>query len=166
MDHISSEDIQAAKDFTSGKAKRLAGKQIGKKLASAIAAAIALKITKKILRSNQIGGRLKSQISKIRKSLKPMKGGLGGTLINLLKAQGLLGTAAKSSRALKDKCPTTWFHLRYKLKGCDMIYFLIEPFVAEYVARLSLLEKQPLEFAKVMAALVKEKNTQSIFFPE
>ncbi|WP_439510934.1 hypothetical protein [Marinimicrobium koreense] len=35
----------------------------------------------------------------------------------------------------------------------------------EYVDRLSLLERRPKEFAKVMAALVHEKQTRNIFFP-
>lgn len=46
-----------------------------------------------------------------------------------------------------------------------MAYFLIEDVVGEYVDRLSLLEQNPKEFAKVMEALIKSKETTKIFFP-
>ncbi|BFM10650.1 hypothetical protein R50072_08030 [Simiduia litorea] len=162
---ISSDEAQAAGDFLKGKTKRVIGKQIGKKVANAIAAAISVQIAKKIMAHESMTYHLKRRLAGIRKQIKPAKGGLGGALVTLLKAQGLLGLAAKSSRNLKDKCPTTWHTLRYKLRGCDMVYFLIEPLISEYVDRLSLLEKRPVEFLKVMQALIKEKQTVQIFFP-
>ena len=92
-------------------------------------------------------------------------GGLGGALVTLLKSHGLLGIAAKHSRELKQKCPKTWHTLRYKLQGCDMMYFLIQPLLSEYVDRLSLLEHQPTEFLRVMRALIEARHTRDVFYP-
>lgn len=92
-------------------------------------------------------------------------GGLGKTLYILLKAQGFLDLAANSSRRLKSQCPVAWDVLRNKLQGADMVYFLIRPMVQEYVDRLEILHKNPVEFTKMMASLIKEKRTKEIFYP-
>jgi len=47
-----------------------------------------------------------------------------------------------------------------------MVYFLIQPMVQEYVDRISLLEKNPVEFARVMKALIADKKTVHIFHPD
>ena len=94
-----------------------------------------------------------------------MGGGLGGSVLFLLQSQGLLGIAADSSRRLSQTNPEVWNILRFRLNGANMVYFLVEDLLQEYVDRLSLLERQPSEFAKVMKALLAAGNTKEIFFP-
>lgn len=165
INSIPPEDIERAVTALKDKGKRLVGKQIGKKLAVAISAAIATQIAKKIMSDPAMTFSLKRRLVRLKKAAKPMGGGLGKALLILLHGQGLLGIAAKSSRTLKEKCPTTWKTLRHKLHGADMAYFLIEGMMSEYVDRLSLLEKQPKEFFKVMEALIRERLTKKIFYP-
>ncbi|MDN3638775.1 cellulose-binding protein [Simiduia curdlanivorans] len=168
-DGVSEEHLKQANDFVSGKAQRFIGKQAGKKIArklvAAIALALATKITKQMLINADKDYQLRRQLTKIRAMGRQAGGSLGGALVTLLKSQGFLGTAAKHSRELKQKCPTTWHTLRYKLQGCDMVYFLVQPLLGEYVDRLSLLERQPVEFLKVMRALIESRNTREIFYP-
>lgn len=47
--------------------------------------------------------------------------------------------------------------------GADMVYFLVRPMVQEYVDRVSLLEKNPAEFVKVMRALAKTGDANKVF---
>ncbi len=37
--------------------------------------------------------------------------------------------------------------------------------IQEYVDRLSLLEKEPIKFAKLIEALIKERDSMDIFYP-
>lgn len=165
FDRIPPEDLDRAVTALKDKGKRVIGKQIGKKLTIAISAIIATQISKKIMSDPAMTFSLKRRLAHLKRAAKPMGGGLGKALVILLKAQGLIGTAAKSSRTLNEKCPTTWKKLRYKLHGADMVYFLIEGVVNEYVDRLSLLEKQPQEFFRVMEALIRDRLTKKIFYP-
>lgn len=165
INSIPPEEIEQAVSLLNNKGSRTIGKQVGKKLAAAISAAIATKISKKIMSDPAMTYSLKRRLARLKKAAKPMGGGLGKAVLILLQAQGLLGVAAKSSRTLRDKCPTTWKTLRYKLHGADMVYFLLEGMVSEYVDRLSLLEKQPDEFFKVMEALVRARITKKVFYP-
>jgi len=100
-----------------------------------------------------------------RKIARSAKGGLGGALVSLLKAQGFLGHAANASRQLHRDCPKTWNILRYDMQGADMVFVFVQPMIAEYVDRLSLLEKDPLKFAKVMEALIRDRETKKILLP-
>lgn len=159
------ETIKEAVNLLESPAQRLIGKQIGKKVSVAIAAIIASSITKKIMIYNNEIPQLKRRLVKLRKAGRKVKGGLGGALLKLLSAQGILDKAAKSSRELKQSNPRIWTVLRYEMNGANMIYFLIENIVQEYVDRLYLLETQPLEFAKLMEALIREKHTPKLFLP-
>lgn len=158
-------DVKSAATLLGSPAQRFVGKQIGKKFTVAMAAVIASTITKKILASNSEIPRLKRRLVRIRNAARKAKGGLGGTLLKLLGAQGILDHAAVSSRKLQSNNPRVWQILRYDLKGANMAFFLIENIVQEYLDRLSLLEKQPSEFAKVMEALIRERQTTKIFIP-
>jgi len=162
---ISREQLDQAASFLNSTAQRTLGKQIGKKLAPAMGAALASKITRNLIRNSAHAMQLKRQLVRYRKLGRPAKGGLGRFLLTLLKTQGLLNKAGESSRRLNQCCPRVWNTLRYQLNGANMVYFLIEGMVQEYVDRLSLLENNPKEFAKVMAALIRDKQTPQIFFP-
>ena len=165
IENTSQEDLSQAVKLLNDPAKRILGKQLGKKLAVATSYAIASMVTKKLIaQSAEVPG-IKRDLVKIRKAVKPLKGGLGGTLLTLLGTQGHLDRAAQASRRLQNNSPRLWNMLRFKLNGANMVYFLVENLLGEYVDRLSLLESNPKEFAKVMAALVKEKQTPAIFFP-
>lgn len=146
-------------------AQRLVAKQLGKKMAATLSLVIASAITKKILTQSADLRVLKKQLVNIRKSVRKVKGSLGGTMLALLNAQGYLNKAGKSSRSLQSVCPRIWNILRFKLNGANMVYFMVESMIHEYVERLALLERNPKEFAKVMKALIKAKKTRSIFFP-
>jgi len=126
---------------------------------------IAAKITKKILRSPQVNQSLRRKLSSLRKSVKKTNGGLVTALVVLLNANGFLGLAAAESRKLQIECPTLWKTLRYDLGGFDMMIFMVRDFVAEYLDRISLLEKSPQTFLQLMAALVEEGKTKEVFFP-
>ena len=162
---FSSDEARQALQFLRDKGTRLIGKTIGKKVAAALAAIIAAHITKKILHNSQDKKIIKRKLAGIRKEWKKANGGLGTTLMVLLKSQGLLGLSAKESRSLQADCPKLWSIMRYKMHGSDMIYFLFRGFIQEYIDRLSLLEKQPAEFAQVMRALIRDKKTTQIYFP-
>jgi hypothetical protein len=127
--------------------------------------AIASAITRKIMLGNPGLSLLRNRLVDIRKSARKMNGSLGSAMLTLLNARGYLNMAAESSRSLQRTNPRLWNILRYKLNGGNMIYFIVQSMVQEYVDRLTLLEQNPKEFAKVMLALIKAKNTQSIFFP-
>jgi hypothetical protein len=160
---ISSEHIDQAIQFISTKGQRFIGKQVGKKVTRAVAAIIAAKITKKIISGSS--NSIKRKISRLKKSFKPATGNMGTALIILLKTNGWLGVAAEESRKLQADSPALWKILRYKLGGFDMLMFLISGFVKEYVDRISILEKNPDVYFKLMVALVKSGRTQEIFFP-
>jgi len=165
IENTTQEDLSQAIRLINDPAQRFLGKQLGKKLAVALSYAIASTVTKKLIaQSAEIPG-IKRDLVKIRKAVKPLKGGLGGTLLTLLGTQGHLNKAAQASRRLQTASPRLWNILRFKLSGANMVYFLVENMLSEYVDRLSLLESNPKEFAKVMAALVKDKQTPAIFFP-
>ncbi|ABD83114.1 hypothetical protein [Saccharophagus degradans] len=165
IDNINADNLSEATSLLSNTAQRQAGKVIGKKTAVALGAIIAAQVTKKIINNSAEIHLTKRRLVELRSKSKSLKGGLGSSLITLLKIQGLLGQAAASSRALHQACPKLWNHMRYKLNGADMIYFLIENMTQEYVDRLALLERSPQQFIMVMRALIKDKQTISIFFP-
>lgn len=165
IDNIDHENLNQAMKLLNEPAQRLVGKQIGKKLASVIAVIIAGKITKKIMTRSMEVQILKKRLVRIRQTAKKMKGGLGGAMLTLLNTQGILNKAAESSRQLQRSCPRVWNILRFRLNGANMVYFLIEGVAQEYIDRLALLEQNPVEFGKVMEALIKAKLTQKIFFP-
>lgn len=165
IENASQEDLSQAVKLLNDPGQRFIGKQLGKKMAVALSYAIAAVVTKKLMaQSAEIPG-IKRDLVKIRKAVKPLKGGLGSALLTLLGAQGHLDEAAQASRRLQSASPRIWNILRFKLNGANMVYFLVENMLSEYVDRLSLLERNPKEFAKVMAALVKDKQTPAIFFP-
>ncbi|WP_347332887.1 cellulose-binding protein [Marinimicrobium locisalis] len=156
--------IEAA-DLLKDPAQRMVGKQIGKRLAGTVGLLIATSITKRLLMTSPEVPRVKRDLVRLRRAAQKGKGGLGGALITLLNTQGLLHKAGESSRRLQSACPRLWRLLRYNLNGANMIYFLVEGMVHEYVDRLALLEQNPREFGKVVEALIREKRTQAIYFP-
>lgn len=162
---INSTELAEATAFLQNAAKRVVGKQMGKKVARLVASIIAVNIAKRIMKLPDIDLRVKRKLAALRQQSRSAKGGMGGALVVLLKSQGLLALAARASRELKQSCPTTWQHLRYKMNGCDMLYFLVQNPLQEYVDRLSLLEKDPQTFMVIMAELAKSKNTKDLFFP-
>lgn len=159
------QDLEHAAKLLNDPAQRLVGRTIGKKLASAMAAALASAITRKLIASSANLPTIRQNLKSLKSEAAKLKGGLGGTLIALLAAQGILQKAGESSRRLYTASPRLWGILRYQLNGTNMVYFLVEDMLKEYVDRLSLLEKQPSEFAKVMQALIKDRKTTDIFFP-
>lgn len=165
IDNVTADDIVQVAKMLKEPAQYFIGKQIGKKLAPAIAAAIASAVCKKLLKSSLQARELKRLRIEWRNASKTKTGGLSGTLLGLLNAQGWLNTAAASSRELQSSCPRLWNILRYKLNGANMAYFLVENMVGEYVDRIALLEKSPVQFAKVLEALIRDKRTPAIFFP-
>lgn len=165
IENANQEHIVQAARLLNNPAQRLIGKQIGKKFTVAIALAIASAITKKIMTGSPELYELKRRVAALKQTARAMKGGLGGAALALLKSQGLLNIAAEASRRLQITSPRIWKTLRFKLNGANMVYFLVENMVYEYVDRLALLEQNPKEFGKVMAALIKAKQTPQIFFP-
>lgn len=163
------EQVDKAVDAIGGGAKKFASKQAGKalttKVIAAIASAIATNIAKSILLDQVTNRRIKKRLVVLRKGINSAKGNLGAVLLALLKAQGLLGVAARFSRQLNRDCPRTWRVLRDKMHGADMVYFFVQPMIQEYVDRLSILEKDPLKFAKVMEALIRDRQANKIFRP-
>lgn len=163
---VTSEEAKQAAAIVNDKAKRFVGKQIGKKLAAAIASAIAVAVTKKIMRDNAKNlYRVKRQLVNFRKMARSAGGNMGTALLVLLKTQGLLDQAAETSRELQRSSPVIWNFMRYKLNGADMVYFLVEGMIHEYVDRLSLLQRNPEAFMQAMKALIESKRTKEIFFP-
>ncbi|VAW59263.1 hypothetical protein MNBD_GAMMA11-2629 [hydrothermal vent metagenome] len=155
----------AINDFKNQFLAKQVGKALTAKTISAISSAIATNIAKNILSHNVTNMRIKRDLASIRKLARSAKGGLGGALVGLLKAQGFLGHAAKASRQLRKDCPKTWNVLRYDMQGADMVFVFVQPMIAEYVDRLSLLEKEPLKFARVMEALIRDRETKKILLP-
>ena len=162
---IDAEHIDQASKAITSKGQFLVGKTLGKKVTRALAVIIAVKITKKIMRSPEVGRSLRRNLSHLRQSMKNTHKGLATVLVVLLNSNGYLGLAAEQSRKLQTECPTLWKHLRYDMGGLDMMLFLVRDFIAEYVDRIAILEKSPQVFLKLMAALIKEKKTKEIFFP-
>lgn len=165
FNNISSAELDEAADLLERPISRLAAKQLGKAATRALAAAISVHIAKKIMSRPAVTMSTKRTLAGLRRHASSANGGLAGALKILLTTQGLLGTAAKSSRKLKHDCPQTWQALRYRMNGCDMLYFLVAGVLKEYVDRLSLLEKRPDEFVKVMAALISARESKAVFFP-
>lgn len=165
IENASPENIEKAVKLLNGPAQHLVAKQLGKILATVIASAIASAITKSIMAKSTDLSELKRQLTKMRRSARQMNGSLGKAVLTLLDLQGYLNKAAESSRLLKMTNPRVWNILRFKLNGANMAYFLVETMVQEYIDRLALLEKNPKEFGKIMETLIKEKRTNSIFFP-
>lgn len=165
IDNVTTDDLVQVAKMLKEPAQYFVGKQIGKKLAPAIAAAIASAVCKKLLRNSLQARELRRLQVGWRTARKTKAGGLNGAFLGLLNAQGWLDTAAASSRALEVSCPRLWKILRYKLHGANMAYFLVENMLAEYVDRIALLEKKPIQFAKIMEALIRDKQTPAIFFP-
>ncbi|WP_347332584.1 cellulose-binding protein [Marinimicrobium locisalis] len=162
---IDQEELVKAAKMLNDPTQRLVGRTIGKKLAFAMAVALATAITRKLLtRSDELYD-LKRRLVKLRTAAKKMNGGLGGAMLTLLQAQGLLDHAGEASRRLQQAAPKVWNTLRFQLNGANMVYWLVEGMLREYVDRLELLEKKPAEFARIMAALVRDKQTSHIFFP-
>jgi len=162
------EEVNKATNAVNDGAKRFISKQAGKaltaKVISAIASAIATQIAKAIMSDPTNNRMIKRRLVSLRKGINSAKGNLGTVLLSLLKTQGLLGVAATSSRQLNQDCPKTWRILRHKMHGADMVFFLVQPMIQEYVDRLSILEKDPIKFAKVMAALIKDRQSKKIFY--
>ncbi|WP_341937636.1 cellulose-binding protein [Marinimicrobium sp. C2-29] len=158
-------DLSEAINLLKNPSKRFAGKQIGKKLASAMGAVLAATICKKLMTQGPGLNATKRDIAKLRSHMRGLRGGLGGALLKLLQTQGVLDRAGDASRRLNQASPRLWRLLRFDLNGANMVYFLVEPLIKEYVDRLALLERRPQEFSKVMIALMQEKQTKSIFFP-
>lgn len=155
-------DISAASGVLQDPAKKIIAKQLGKKLGLAIAAILAAKITKKLMNSPDATWRFKKKIASFRKTA---RGGAAGVLVGLLKAQGWLGIAARESRSLHASCPKLWQHLRFKLEGADLLYFIVKEITKEYVDRLSLIEKTPDVYLQLMQSLIEEGKGKEIFFP-
>ncbi|MCW8125285.1 cellulose-binding protein [Microbulbifer halophilus] len=165
IEGVSREDLNEAVHLLNDPTQRLIGKQIGMRLASAIGAILASLVCKKLMAQSRGIDTVKRDLAKLRSQAKKANGSLGKTLLALLNAQGVLSRAGEASRRLQQTSPRIWHILRYRLNGANMVYFLVEPLLQEYIDRLSLLEKKPAEFAKVMTALVRDKQTRQIFFP-
>jgi len=162
-----SEGIGSSADFlknNSGTIQQFAGKVIGKKIATEVAVILAIQIAKElakvIARSPLYVKFLK--FSPADKSPK----GLAGVVVTLLKLQGTLQICSNSSLRLRSKCPTLWNELNRGERGLDLLYFLIEDYVSEYVDRISLAEKDPAKFVEMIKALVATNySAENIFFP-
>lgn len=162
---VDRKDIERAADLLNRPAQRLAGKQIGKKVAAALGAILSVYVCKKLLTGVSNHYATRRRLARLRDNARKLGGGLGGSVLFLLHSQGLLSIAAGSSRRLHEANPKVWSTLRFRLNGANMVYFLVENLLQEYVDRLSLLEKRPHEFAKVMKALLAAGDTREIFFP-
>jgi len=159
---LSRVDIEAAISALNNPAKKIITKQIGKKLGIALAVIVAERITKKLMRSSAATWRLKKHLVEFRKTA---RGSGPGVLLGLLKAQGWADLAASESRALQASCPELWYTLRRKLKGADLLYFVVKEITYEYVDRISLIEKDPATYVSLMAALVNSGKTNEVLFP-
>ncbi|GAB1267956.1 hypothetical protein NBRC116493_12090 [Aurantivibrio infirmus] len=162
MSDVEALDVVAM--LSSAGVQRFAGKQIGKTVATRVATIIALTIATRLAVSIA-QSKLYRNFIKIKVAGAKSPKGLTGVLVTLLQAQGFLGTAAGASRRLKEKCPQTWRYLRNSLNGIDMIYVFAEPFLDEFVARLSLLEKDPATFIDVTRKLIEAGKLNNIFLP-
>lgn len=94
IEHTSQEDLTKAVNLLNDPGQRFTGKQLGKRMAVALSYAIASVVTKKLMvQSAEIPG-IKRDLVKVRKVTKPLKGGLGASLLTLLGSQGHLNNAA------------------------------------------------------------------------
>ena len=165
IENANPENITKVAKLLNDPVQRMAAKQLGKALTPIIAMAIASSITRLILKRSPELPAMRRVLVNIRQTTRKMTGSLGSAMLSLLNTQGYLNMAAESSRSLQRTNPRLWNILRFKLNGANMVYFMVESMVQEYVERLALLEGNPKEFAKVMEALIKAKKTNSIFFP-
>jgi len=163
------EEVKKTKGAIRDGSRQFISKQVGKALTAktiaAISSLIASKIAKDIMSDPRNTRVVKRHLAVIRKGINSTKGNLGNILLTLLKTQGLLGVVAKASRQLHSDCPITWGIMRNKMQGIDMIFFLMQPILQEYVDRLNLLKKQPLVFVKVIGALIRDRETNSLLRP-
>jgi hypothetical protein len=133
------------------------------KLSTYIATIITVKITKSILKSLPSSWHYKNFLdaTKFTKTTK----GLADALLILLKTQGTLQTAGEASRRLHAKLPTLWGDMRHT-HGVDMVYYMVEDFVKEYVDRISLAQNDPARFAEMVLAILEPPGTaKDLFFP-
>ncbi len=143
--------------------EQMIGKHIGKKVATYVAVIVAIQIAKQIAitisHSQSYQNFLKSRAAS--KNAK----GLAGVAVSLLKFQGTLQIASRGSMGLKSKCPVLWSQLRDR-GGLDLLYFLIEDYVTEYVDRISLAERNPTMFVQMINSLIRANgDANNIFFP-
>jgi len=142
---------------------KLVGKYQGRKLATYIATHIAITIAKQIA----IGLTKSYRYRNILRNTRPGKTtrGLAGVLIFLLKTQGLLQDASNASQRLHNRCPLLWQKLR-SAHGLDMIYFMVEDYIHEYVDRVGLAERDPARFVEMVVAILQPPGTvDDLFFP-
>lgn len=90
---------------------------------------------------------------------------LVGVLNTLLKTQGVLQAASKASHRLHASSPMLWQFFRSR-GGMDLIFFLVEDYLKEYVDRIGLAEKHPIQFIKMIDAIVTPPGRlEDVFFP-
>ncbi len=166
IDSAMVEHLDAASEVLKQSSIKLTGKKLGERITQAIACIIAARVTRKIMISPGITWGAKKQLAGLRKFAKTSGGATGKVLMALLKAQGLLGRAASTSRRLEQDCPKLWHFLRYKCGGIDMLLFLVEGSVKEYLDTISVLEKDPVLFMKMMKAMIEAGKTTEIFLPQ
>ncbi|TAA42656.1 hypothetical protein [Corallincola spongiicola] len=155
--------LSQAQSLLSGTSGKIIGKRIGVKVTEAVVSIIVYKISVKILKSPDLNRKVKRTFSSLRKA---GKGKLATVLLLLLKGNGTLGYAAKSSRKLQQDCPRLWRLMRYDLKGIDMMLFLVSGYLEEYIDRIKLMETDPMMFISLMNALSKSGKTSEIFLPK
>ena len=159
------EHIDAAASALQNSAIKAISKNQSAKITQTILCIVAAKITRKILLSPGVSFGIKKRLAAFRKASKGTSKGLAATLILLLKANGHLAIAARSSRRLQRDCPKFWRVLRHQFGGLDMLLFLVDGAVQEYLDRISLLERSPQTYLNLMAALIKAGKTKEIFLP-
>lgn len=144
------------------------GKYEGRKLANIVATYIVISIAKSIARYaaktkwfKLMNDHIPSGVNGGGKYTK----GLVGVLIALLKTQGVLQAASKASQRLHNSSPMLWQFFRSQ-GGMDLIYFLVEDYLKEYVDRIGLAEKHPVQFIKMIDAIVTPPGKiEDLFFP-
>lgn len=160
---------QAAKEAAANKVQHSLGRLVGgieaQKIAKAVAAAIASAIVRRIVNDLELRKDIGRRIGKLLKMKKIAGRGLYGAFTFLLSSQGWLDKSSQDSQILLRDCPRLWNYLRYRLNGSDMLYFLIEQWVREYIDRLSVLEHQPDKFKEAMSHIIRAKMTKAIFYP-
>ncbi len=160
------EHLDTAASIAKNPALKFAGGMVGRKIAASMACIVAAKVSRKILMCPGITWTTKKRLATMRSTAKSVGGAAGTVLVALLKANGWLAIAAESSRGLEADCPKLWRFLRYRCGGIDMLLFLVEGSIREYLDRIAILEKSPDAFMKMMAALVKAGKTSEIFLPQ
>lgn len=166
IDSAMIEHLDAASEVLKQTSLKIAGKQLGARITRAVACIIAARVTRKIMISPGMTWGAKKQLASLRKTAKVSGGAAAKVLMALLKAQGWLGIASRSSRRLEQDCPKLWHFLRYKCGGVDMLLFLVEGSVREYLDRISILEKDPVLFMKMMKSMIDAGKTTEIFLPQ